>query len=73
VADAVLMQCQAFTMQFVFFKPMTAIGLFTCAKLGITGNGPFDYRSFPFWFKIVQNISVFTAFSGLLKAGVVFF
>jgi hypothetical protein len=69
LADAALMQCQIFTMQFVFFKPMTAIGLFTCLKLGITGDGPFDYRSFPFWFKIVQNISVFTAFSGLLKVG----
>ena len=73
VADAVLMQCQVFTMQFVFFKPMTAIGLFTCAKLGITGDGPFDYRSFPFWFKIIQNISVFMAFNGLLKVGVVLF
>ena len=67
LADAVLMQCQLFTMQFVFFKPMTAIGLFACVKLGINGDGPLDYKSLPFWLKIIQNLSVFTAFSGLLK------
>lgn len=67
LADAVLMQCQVFTMQFVFFKPVTAIGLFTCDKLGYYANGPFDYESASFWLKIVQNVSVFMAFSGLLK------
>jgi len=72
LADAILMQCQVFTMQFVFFKPMTAIGLFTCMKLGINGDGPFDYKCFPFWFKIIQNLSVFVAFSGLLKVSFLF-
>lgn len=67
LADAVLMQCQVFTMQFVFFKPVTAIGLFTCDKLGYFGNGPLDYKNPTFWLKIVQNVSVFMAFSGLLK------
>mmetsp|Transcript_2911 Transcript_2911/g.5452 ORF Transcript_2911/g.5452 Transcript_2911/m.5452 type:complete len:703 (+) Transcript_2911:225-2333(+) len=67
LADAVLMQCQVFTMQFVFFKPVTAIGLFACEKFGYYGDGPLDYKSPTFWLKIVQNLSVFMAFSGLLK------
>jgi Domain of unknown function. len=67
LADAVLMQCQVFTMQFVFFKPVTAIGLFTCDKLGYSANGPLDYENATFWLKIIQNVSVFMAFSGLLK------
>ena len=69
LADAVLMQCQAFTMQFVFFKPMTAVGTFTCNKLDYFGQGTSssDYRSPQFWFTIIQNVSIFIAFSGLLK------
>ena len=69
LADAVLMQCQAFTMQFVFFKPMTAVGTFVCNKIGYFGQGTSsgDYRSPQFWFNIIQNISIFVAFSGLLK------
>lgn len=69
LADAVLMQCQAFTMQFVLFKPLTAVGTFTCNKLEYfgTGQSASDYRSPQFWFNIIQNISIFMAFSGLLK------
>ena len=69
LADAVLMQCQAFTMQFVFFKPMTAVGTFTCNKLEYFGFGTSsgDYRSPQFWFNIIQNVSVFIAFNGLIK------
>lgn len=69
LADAVLLQSQAFAMQFVLFKPMTSIALFTCNTLGYYGLGTrsSDYRSPQFWIIVVQNLSVFMAFSGLLK------
>lgn len=69
MADAVLLQCQSFTMQFVFFRPLTTIGIFLCNKFDYYGWGDSasDYRSFQFWFVMVQNVSVFIAFSGLLK------
>lgn len=69
LANDILLQCQVFAMQFVFFKPMIAIGLFTCNKLEYYGAGtsPSDYRSPQFWLNIIQNISIFTAFSGLIK------
>jgi len=69
LANAVLMQSQVFTMQFVFLKPMTSIGLFACNALKYYGHGEnsSDYRSPQFWINIVQNASVFMAFSGLLK------
>jgi len=71
LADAILLECQAFTMQFVFFKPMTAIGLFTCNKCNYFGpwgaTSSSDYSSPQFWFTIIQNVSVFIAFKGLLK------
>jgi len=69
LASAVLLQCQIFAMQFVFFKPMTAVGLFTCNKLHYYGYGTNSnsYESPQFWLRIIQNISVFVAFSGLLK------
>lgn len=69
LANAVLLQCQVFAMQFVFLKPLTAIAMFTCNKLNYygEGTGPSDYRSPQFWILVVQNISVFMAFSGLIK------
>ena len=69
LADSVLLQCQVFAMQFVFLKPITAISLFACDKLGYYGGGTSssDYRSPQFWIILVQNASVFMAFSGLLK------
>jgi len=69
MADAVLLQCQSFTMQFVFFRPLTTIGIFLCNKFNYYGWGDSvtDYRSFQFWLVMIQNLSVFTAFSGLLK------
>ncbi len=68
-------------MQFVFFKPLTAIGLFTCQKYDfctIDPNHVHNYQIFGvlpvyalenpiLWLRIIQNISVFMAFSGLLK------
>jgi len=69
LANDILLQCQVFTMQFVFFKPVTAIGLFVFNTMEYYGGGtgPTDYRAPQFWLNIVQNVSVFTAFSGLLK------
>jgi hypothetical protein len=81
LASAVLMQCQVFAMQFVFLKPLTAVGLFTCDKYDfcdldpshtnhtvILGLVPMHYLESPVvWLRIIQNISVFMAFSGLLK------
>lgn len=81
LASAVLMQCQIFAMQFVFFKPLTAVGLFTCQNYDVCkipseyisdkvlyGILPIKYLEDPIvWLRIVQNISVFMAFSGLLK------
>jgi len=64
LANAVLMQCQVFAMQFVFLKPMVSIALFTCNNLGYYGKG---FSSPQLWINIIQNVSVFTAFSGLLK------
>uniref|UniRef100_A0A7S4K9Z7 Uncharacterized protein n=1 Tax=Odontella aurita TaxID=265563 RepID=A0A7S4K9Z7_9STRA len=69
MAEEVLLQCQAFAMQFVFFRPLTTIGTFACNEVGYFGMGESatDYRSPQFWFLMIQNVSVFVAFSGLLK------
>lgn len=69
LADAILTQCQAFALQFVLFRPLTTIGVVVCTQLGYygAGDGPADYRSPQFWFTVIQNISIFTAFAGLLK------
>ncbi|CAB9527337.1 Transmembrane protein 184C [Seminavis robusta] len=69
LADAVLLQCQIFAMQFVFLRPMTTIATVVLAKLEYYGAGDnaHDYRSPQFYISIIQNVSVFTAFTGLLK------
>lgn len=69
MAEEVLLQCQAFAMQFVFCRPLTTIGIFVCNKVEFFGRGESstDYRSPQFWFLMIQNVSVFVAFSGLLK------
>lgn len=69
LANAVLLQCQGFAMQFVFLRPLTTIALFVLQKMqyyGPTGN-PYDYRSPQFYITGLQNLSVFVAFTGLLK------
>ena len=65
LADAVLLQCQMFAMQFVLFKPLTSISRFVLDKMG-TGKGlsHFDYRSPFFYVMLMENLSVFFAFSG---------
>jgi len=69
LANAVLMQCQRFAMQFVFLRPLTSIALFVLGKMQYygLGDGPTDYRSPQFWLVGLQNLSVFVAFTGLLK------
>jgi Organic solute transporter Ostalpha len=69
LADAVLLQCQSFAMQFVFLKPTTTLASFVLEKIkyyGPTGNR-MDYRSPQVYIVGVQNLSVFIAFTGLLK------
>ena len=69
LADAILLQCQVFGMQFVFLRPLTTIATVVLAKFQYYGggDGPQDYRSPQFYIVIIQNISIFTAFAGLLK------
>lgn len=69
LAEAVLLQCQGFAMQFVFLRPLLTTIMFILDKLeyyGPTGN-PMDYRSPQFYIIGLQNVSVFVAFTGLLK------
>jgi len=68
-ANAVLLQCQVFAMQFVFLRPVTSAVNLTCNELGYYGGGTSssDWRSPQFWSNIIYNISIFVAFSGLLK------
>jgi hypothetical protein len=69
LADAILLQCQLFAMQFVFFRPLTTTAMVVLAKMDYygAGDGPTDYRSPQFYITIVQNLSIFIAFTGLLK------
>ena len=72
MANAVLIECQFLAMQFVFFKPVTAIINFVLEIVGV--NGDFSttnkwayFYSPKFFVMLVVNVSVFLAFSGLLK------
>ena len=69
LADAILLQCQGFAMQFVLFRPLTTTANVVLKKLDYygLGDGPKDYRSPQFYITIIQNISIFVAFTGLLK------
>ena len=69
LADAILLQCQIFGMQFVFLRPLITICNVVLDKLNYYGaaDNPHDYRAPQFYISIIQNISVFTAFAGLLK------
>jgi len=71
MANAVLLECQILAMQFVFFKPATAIVGFVLEAAGPesnTSDSQWAYFYSPkFVLLMVQNISVFLAFSGLLK------
>ena len=71
LADAILLQCQLFAMQFVFFRPVTTIAKVVLAKYEYYGpwgaESPNDYRAPQFYVTLIQNLSIFTAFTGLLK------
>ena len=66
MANAVLIQYQFFAMQFVLIRPLTTIGTFICNNT-LGKRSVIDYTSPQFWFMIIENVSVYTAFFGLLK------
>lgn len=70
-ARAVLLQCQVFAMQFVFWRPVTTIAKVVLKKYDYYGpwgaEGPNDWRAPQFYIFLIQNLSIFTAFTGLLK------
>lgn len=70
MANAVLLECQLLAMQFVFFRPATAIVSFVLEAVGAgsdDGGGWAYFYSPQFFVVLVENASVFLAFSGLLK------
>lgn len=69
LADAILLQCQVFALQFVFFRPLTTMAMVLLNKFKYYGgaDNPHDYRAPQFYILIIQNLSVFMAFTGLLK------
>ena len=70
-ANAVLMQCQVFALQFVMFKPILAVLNFGVNHLGWWGGGlldnKMDWRNPQMYILIFTNLSVSMAFFGLLK------
>jgi hypothetical protein len=69
LASAILLQCQLFAMQFVFFRPLTTTAMVVLDKMQYygAGDGPTDYRAPQPYITIIQNLSIFIAFTGLLK------
>lgn len=74
LANAVLLECQVLAMQFVFFRPVTAILNFVLELVNDGNGGGGDvanmgafFLSFKFFVVLVENVSVFLAFAGLLK------
>lgn len=74
MANAVLLECQFLAMQFVFFKPATAIVSFVLEVVGANnGDGGSEASKWAYFYSprffvvVIENISVFLAFSGLLK------
>jgi hypothetical protein len=78
LADAILLQCQLFAVQFVFFRPATTTAMVILQKMNYYGptehlnlmnpDDPMNHFYSPqFYITIIQNISIFVAFTGLLK------
>lgn len=70
MANAVLLECQVLAMQFVFFRPATSIIGFVLHAVGagVNDGSTWSYLYSPqFFLLMIQNVSVFLAFSGLLK------
>ncbi|CAJ1953665.1 unnamed protein product [Cylindrotheca closterium] len=70
-ARAVLLQCQLFAIQFVFWRPVTTIATVMLKKYDYYGpwgaENASDWRAPQFYIFLIQNLSIFTAFTGLLK------
>lgn len=58
-----------FAMQFVFFRPLTTTAMVILNNLHYYGKGTqaMDYRAPQLYITVIQNISIFVAFTGLLK------
>lgn len=68
LADAVLLESQILAMQFVLVRPLTSLASFVVDMLDEDYSIPtWDPRYPRFWIVMLQNVSVFCAFSGLLK------
>lgn len=71
LANSILLQCQLFAMQFVFFRPATTIAKVVLTKYEYYGpwgaTSADDYRAPQFYVTLIQNLSIFVAFAGLLK------
>ena len=69
-ANAVMIECQLCTMQFVLVRPITSIFSFMSFAMGHDQNQSTAagyFLSFNFAIAMIENVSVFFAFSGLLK------
>jgi hypothetical protein len=69
MANAVILECQVFTLQFVLLRPILSITLFVLETLNESDEPmpTWTWRSPKLYITLVQNISVFCAFRGLLK------
>ena len=73
LANAVLFECQVLAMQFVFFRPLTAVANFVSVTVhdpneSSSDDGPWAYFKSPgFYIAMVTNVTVFLAFRGLLR------
>lgn len=63
-AEAVLDQCQAFCMQFVFLRPIISVSLVISDSIH---ESRWDYRYPQLYLMVIENISIFFAFTGLLR------
>ena len=77
-ANAVLLECQIMALQFVFVRPLTSIASFLVFTIGndrdhdgiaeVESASAASYFLSPnFFIAIIENVSVFFAFTGLLK------
>ncbi|EJK59172.1 hypothetical protein THAOC_20639 [Thalassiosira oceanica] len=65
-AEAVLDQCQFYAMQFVFLRPLTAIG-WAISNRFVQPQHFLDYRTPQVYITTVANLSIFFAFRGLVS------
>jgi len=63
-AEAVLVQCQLFAMQFVLVRPLTSVALLIADAFVVSR---WDLRYPQFYIMMIVNFSVFFAFTGLVK------